>query len=62
MIRILASPTHVSNEELVEETCRVIGKLSLCEGNNKIMTSGDCCEALVALMREDETEEGQTRR
>lgn len=53
VIRILSSSTHVSNAELVEETCRAIGKLSISENNNKTMTNGGCCETLIGLLKGD---------
>ena len=65
VIRILSSSTHVSNAELVKETCRAIGKLGLCDNNNKVMTNGGCCESLLSLIQqqgqEEDDEEGHGR-
>jgi hypothetical protein len=59
VIRILTSPTHVTNAELVAETCRAIGKLSLSESNNKVMTNGGCCESIIALIQQKGEGEGE---
>ena len=54
VIRILTSSNHITNDELIEETCRAIGKLSLSENNNKVMASGGCCESLLSLVKNPE--------